>query len=610
MKNLPILILLILAACTLPPNASPTHGASPIPSQALMVEPAPTPTNLALGKPVTASTALPDFPAKMAVDGITGKGEANWWSAGNFSPQWIEIDLGAPASIQEIRLLTSQSPTGKTTHQIWGRGPNTAPKQLHSFHAATGDHEWLRYSPAEPWDGIQYIKIETVESPSWVAWREIEIIGVIGENALVELAPPSVESADIIFYQGSIVTMDAKMTIGQALAVKGDSILAVGSDAEILAIAGANTQMINLNGRTVMPGIVDAHTHILNDAEGHLGLDLHLAQQLALENGITTLANMFVTADFLAQMRALEAAGEVRVRTSLYLIATNNCGEIQGDWYKQHAPTRNFGEMLRIGGVKIFADGGSCGEPAVSEEWYYGYGLGNLWLTQEQMDAAVAAAHTAGYQVVIHAIGDRAIDQALNALEAALHESANTLRHRIDHNVVIRPEMLARYGEIGVIPAVFGYKSTCSLEGITPFYEANAWNWRALLDANPGLPVAWHGDDPWVGPINPFLELHSMVTRTQVAADGSLCEPPAWLANGAVTVVEGLRMMTNHAAYALFRETEVGSLEPGKLADLLIISANPLTIDPNEIRNIQIGMTMVGGVSQYCAPGQEAFCPK
>ncbi|MDH3942803.1 MAG: amidohydrolase family protein [Anaerolineae bacterium] len=615
MRKVLVFLGLVIASCSTSTPETPAATVLPAePSTPPTFTPAAVelaePVNLALEKDVIASNSLPDNPAAMAVDGYAGPEGDNWWSSGYGPEQWIEIDLGADSTITSLRMLTSQDPPGKVAHEIWGRGASGSYYLLDTLTAESRDNEWLSFTPAEPWEGIQFVKIVTVESPSWVAWREIEVMGTQEEVEKAEITPIPGEIADMIFFNGEIITMDEDMTVAEALAVRGELILAVGAESEVMALAGPETQMIDLQGAAVMPGIVDAHTHILNDAEGHLGLDLHQAQQLALENGITTLANLFVTPEFLEAMRALETAGDVRVRTSLYLIATNNCGELQGDWYKQHAPTRNFGEMLRIGGVKIFADGGSCGEPAVSQEWYYGYDLGDLWLTQEQMNAAVGEAHEAGYQVVVHAIGDRAVEQAQSAYSTILGGEANNLRHRIDHNTVLRPEMRAWYGETGVIPVVFGYRATCSLEGITPFYEQNAWNYRAMIDANPGLPIAWHGDDPWVGPINPFLELHNLVTRREFLEDGAVCEPPEWLAAGAVNVEEGLRMMTINSAFALFRDTEVGSLEPGKLADLLIISANPLDIDADAIREIEIWLTMVDGQSEYCAPGREAFCPQ
>jgi predicted amidohydrolase YtcJ len=433
---------------------------------------------------------------------------------------------------------------------------------------------------------------------------------------VVRVYSPS--QAELIFYNGTVLTMEGESWDAQAVAVRGDKIMAVGSDAEVIALQGPGTQVIDLDGRTLMPGFVDAHTHIFNDA-WYWEMDMEGTQQLALQNGITTLANMYVPPEFVEEMRAFEREGKLIIRTSLYLIYDDACGVVYGDWYMAHPPTRGFGEKLRIGGVKIFSDGGVCGMPALSfdypEDW--GGGQGDLWLSQAELNQAVAQAHNAGYQVAIHAIGDRAVETVQNAIEFALAGQPNTLRHRIEHNVIVRPELRTRYGEIGIVPAIFGWPPTCAeLAGeswgaiVGP--ERLSWlrNYRALLDANPGLHVTWHGDDPWVGPISPILELYGLVTRKEIAEDGvTICEPPDWLAATALTVEEALPLMTIDAAYAIFREDEVGSLKAGKLADLIILSDNPLTVDPDAIKDIELLMTMVGSRVEYCVPGQEALCP-
>lgn len=141
---------------------------------------------------------------------------------------------------------------------------------------------------------------------------------------------------------------------------------------------------------------------------------------------------------------------------------TDNCGKVLGDWYKEYPVTRHPGEMLRIGGVKLFADGGTCERPALSYELRPGEGLGDLFHTQEALHEMVLAAQTSGYQVAIHAIGDQAVEQAQNAIAYALDGQLNNFRHRIDYNSVVRPELLARYGEIRIIPVVFGLCPHCS----------------------------------------------------------------------------------------------------------------------------------------------------
>jgi predicted amidohydrolase YtcJ len=267
--------------------------------------------------------------------------------------------------------------------------------------------------------------------------------------------------------------------------------------------------------------------------------------------------------------------------------------------------------MLRIGGVKLFTDGGTCGAPALGYELNPGEGLGDLFFTQEELNSQVTVAHNSGYQVAIHAIGDRAIEQAQSAIAAALNGRPNTLRHRIEHNSVIRPDLLPRYGEIGAIPVLFGLYPVCDPFGPAPPLEYRSWEWpyRALLDANPDLPVAWHGDDPFFGRVRPLDDLYSLVTRNGVAEDGQICEAPDWQQQHTITAQEALQMMTVNAAYALFREQEVGSLAPGKYADLIILSDNPLTTDPEAIPQMDVWLTMVGGRVEYCDAAHKEVCP-
>jgi hypothetical protein len=131
-------------------------------------------TNLARRKQVRVSRALTSNPAHMAVDGNPN----NWWGAGAFAPQWIEVDLEASYIVAEIRMLPSQSPAGKTIHRLFVKGSatNNEYELLHTFEEVTRDSGWLTFKLPEPLRGIRYIRIETISSPSWVSWREIEVI--------------------------------------------------------------------------------------------------------------------------------------------------------------------------------------------------------------------------------------------------------------------------------------------------------------------------------------------------------------------------------------------------------------------------------------------------
>jgi predicted amidohydrolase YtcJ len=418
---------------------------------------------------------------------------------------------------------------------------------------------------------------------------------------------PAGPPADLIFYNGIILTMLDSPDLVEALAIMDDKIVALGSEAEILAMTDDSTILVDLEGRTLMPGFVDPHTHLFNDA-GHMDTDLAGAQQLALSNGITTLGDMFSPQDFVEEMRAFDAAGNLIVRTSLYLTLSDNCGNLTGDWWLDYPPTREPGELLRIGGLKAFADGGTCGPIASSEPYAVGYEAGPLFFTQEEMNDLYAQADANGYQLAVHAIGDLAVEQVLNAIGTVNGDGQNPLRHRIEHNSLVPSELRPLYAEYDVVATLFGYHRICDYTEYTPFYQEIGEDLRGMLNDNPDVHFAWHGDDPWIGPISPLLELASMVTRVEPDGEGGFCEAPDWMAAKAITVEEGLEMMTTEAAYALFRENEVGSLAPGMYADVIIISDDPTSVEPLGLWALEVQATMVGGEFVYCANELGGLC--
>jgi F5/8 type C domain len=133
---------------------------------------APGPTaNLALRQRVTATATDPGSRAAWAVDGLA----VSSWSAGDFPPQAITIDLGHTVTLHELRLLTAQYPDGATTHVVEVRGQGGGWKVVHTFDGTTTDPEWLRWRPRKAPSGIRYLRVTTTSSPSWVGWREIQV---------------------------------------------------------------------------------------------------------------------------------------------------------------------------------------------------------------------------------------------------------------------------------------------------------------------------------------------------------------------------------------------------------------------------------------------------
>jgi predicted amidohydrolase YtcJ len=427
-------------------------------------------------------------------------------------------------------------------------------------------------------------------------------------------ARSQVAPATLVFRGGPILTLEAKSPRAQALAVRGGRILAVGAERTVLQKAGRGARIVELRGRTLLPAFVDAHDHVFNDAEKR-GLTLEQAQAMALANGISALGDTFVTPEFFARMTTFARLGKLRVRTSLYLIYDTNCGDVLGEWYAPQRPISDPTRMLRIPGVKIFADGGSCGRPAVSFDYPSG-GRGDLFLSPDQLSHAVENAQRLGFQVAIHALGDRAFDAALDGIRNALRSAPNNprWRHRIEHAAIVRDDQLARVRQVDPVLVLFGDFHACTFNAggfgradIPPSAASWLWRWRDLLHAAPKLHAAWHSDWP-VFSINPLVNLYELATRRQLAEDGSVCRPEPEQANDAIPLQTALRMMTIGAAYALGQDSAIGSLRVGKLADLVVLSGNPLAVPFDRIPGIQVLATYVGGKAEFCAAGARRVC--
>lgn len=419
-------------------------------------------------------------------------------------------------------------------------------------------------------------------------------------------APAPAESADVVYTGGAIVTMDDALGTAGAIAITSDRIVAVGSAPDIERYIGPDTVVIDLDGAVVAPGFVDSHTHILTDTGDFLA-----GQREALAVGITTLADGSVEPEVYDAFVAAAAADQFIIRTGMYLTRTDPCGADMGDWYFEHPAGETHGDRLWVAGVKVFADGGVCGTAALSETFIEGYVPGPPFQALETLTEWVDGADAAGYQMLIHAQGDLAIENVMNAYEAVYGATGNPLRHRIDHNSIPRADLLPRYGELNVVPTVFAFSPACDADAPwTDFFKENGDRPGMIAAANPELVVAWHGDDPWAPPVSPILDMYGLVTRDEWVGDGSWCPAPDWLASGGVaSIAEAWKMTTINGAYALRIEDQVGSLVPGKKADLVVLSGNPLTVPIEEVPDITVVATTVNGVVEHCVSGFEAVCP-
>jgi predicted amidohydrolase YtcJ len=462
---------------------------------------------------------------------------------------------------------------------------------------------------------------DRADGPETIRRVTLTLIPTDAEGVQASAEPPSGDQASVIFHNGVILTME-NGEAAAAIAVTGERILAVGSDEEVLAYATSDTTLIDLEGHTLMPGFVDGHSHNFISVWRE---DLEGGQTYLLSLGITTAAEMFHEEALMQELQALDEQGKLRMRVSLYPAHVDACGGILGDWYwPDYPPSREPGAMLQIPGIKMFNDGGSCNRAAMSFEYREG-GRGDLYFQADELSAMIIEVQERGYQVAVHGLGDRAVEVNLDAIEIALDGGPNTFRHRIEHNGIVRDDMLYRYTEVGVVAMIFGASPTCFFIGpgyATPdAYQEWEWRWRSLIDTNPDVHFAWHADTPPLGGPNPMKHLHGFVTRRELSSkgddsgrlqvgDGAVCEPPDWAVDDLLTVEEALPLMTIESAYSVLRDDEIGSLKAGKLADLIILSNNPLEVGPDDaLLDIQVLMTMVGGKVEHCAEGSQALCP-
>jgi predicted amidohydrolase YtcJ len=248
-------------------------------------------------------------------------------------------------------------------------------------------------------------------------------------------------------------------------------------------------------------------------------------------------------------------------------------------------------EWLRLGATKIFADGSLVGRTAAMNDPYAGSDqTGYLQADAADLQAMIIAAHRSGWQVATHAIGDRAIDVVLDAYERALEQyPRRDPRHRIEHFAVAGPRQLARAAALGVIAVPQGRFATELGDGMLAAVgqDRHAWLYRlrSLLEAGMVLPGS--SDRPVVAGA-PLLGIADMVNRR--TSSGAPFNP-----DEAITAEQALRAWTWGSAYASRQEHVKGSVAPGLLADLVVLSEDPTAVSPERIAGLEVLATIVGG---------------
>jgi predicted amidohydrolase YtcJ len=267
-------------------------------------------------------------------------------------------------------------------------------------------------------------------------------------------------------------------------------------------------------------------------------------------------------------------------------------------------------EWLRIGGLKLFADGSLGSESAEMLTPYEGRRhTGIATLTEEELNAAVRDAAAGGISVIVHAIGDAANRKVLDAIEendtrrsepsdAGIENGTSPIPNRIEHAQVLHPRDIARFAQLGVVASMQPIHATADMavaEQLWGARSAHAYAWRALKQA--GALLAFGSDAP-VESANPWWGVHAAVTRQ--LRDGT--PPGGWRSDQRLTVSEALEAYCVGPAICSGEAALKGMLKPGMIADLAVLSADPFACPPEQLHGITAELTMVGGAVVWEKP--------
>jgi predicted amidohydrolase YtcJ len=537
------------------------------------------------------------------------------------------------------------------------------------------------------------------------------------------LLQPSQSQADLVLMNGKIITVDPRDTIVQAVAAKDGLILKTGTSEEITDFIGPRTNVIDLQGKTVTPGLVDSHIHVLpfgkqawegfteirypyvrtkeellqtveekaktlpkgewisgnqgfllaySDAPNRRELDVvapnhpvylrHMGGQYAVVNSLalelagvdeftpnpyggkivkdpdtgelTGLLNHYSAQNLVGRVATgwgprseKDRMGDIERGQELCLAAGYTSGQdvivssgTDVDAYKSVAKDRNLKMrmyllqyvtspqlakealknaqrfktgMLTFGGWKLAMDGGySAGTALMYDRTLQGSKNSYPYYKQDVVNQMVTVMHKAGYQVSFHCTGDHAIDMAINAIEAALKEApGENHRHRIEHLICPKPESLKRIKDLGILVSTQpqwismladGYNNVTNKETMDRFMPLKTMK-------EMGIPLAFGCDVPATPFVEPAWAFAGAVTRT------------TWMENTfnpdeKLTMQDALRIHTMGSAYASFEEDVKGSIEEGKVADMVVWSHDLYSLDPmTDLVDFKAESTIVAG---------------
>ncbi len=451
--------------------------------------------------------------------------------------------------------------------------------------------------------------------------------------------------ADMVLTGGRIHTMDARGTVGEAIAVRAGRIALVGTADEVAPLIGHHTRVVHLRGGAVLPGINDSHLHgvwlgamwpnLLMDqlagGDHHHGgpparLETGADRRRAILRTAALLSSLGITSytepglgpgeddgpsgcfgsDALRDYADLAAEGLLTARVTALMLfgeldgASSRAGLAEG--LRSFTPPADVPGRFRVAGVKIFADGIPPMRTAWTEEPYDDGTHGGLLVEgadagerEAALVAMIEAAHAAGHQIGVHATGSRTTRVVAEALAAVLaQQSGQTTtehagRHYVIHGDLLHPGTIATMAAAGIglntqagIPVATEDMLTAALgPGVLP----HAWPLRDALAA--GVPLCLSSDAPV---LTPDWRAGVAAAVTRRGLDGGVRGEAQRLATA-----QALRAYTITPAWQDGAETWKGSLEPGKVADLCVLEADPLEIEPEALPQVPVRLTVLGG---------------
>ena len=520
--------------------------------------------------------------------------------------------------------------------------------------------------------------------------------------------------ADLVLMDGNVLTMNLSQPHAEAIAIKKDKIVKVGTNEEISLCIGKTTKIINLQGRTVVPGLIDSHIHVgdfgkflmwisLKDVNSIEEMQRRIRKRAQkIPEGRWIIGHGWNQARFVEKhypnfreldeaspdnpvvlyhqcgrvcvinSKALELAGvtnetrdpsggkiekdaetgeptgilrenatdliwkiiplpreeEVMEGASLACKKIVEAGVTSIHWIvasstevqiiqrlraENKLPLRVYiivpanildqisGSGLLLGsgdntdrnwGVKVFVDGSLAARTAALSEPYIDEPAtkGQLLYSQNELNTLVAKAHKANFRLVMHAMGDQAVDMTVTAIEKALMEAPRkNHRYRIEHASVLNKDLIRRIKKVGMIVSV---QPKCVVSEFSVWSAVDRlgskrarWLYPLKTLIKEGIRVIGGSDCP-MEPLSPLLGIQAAVTRQ-------------FFTEEQITVDDALRMYTVNAAYASSEEDVKGSIEGDKLADLSVLSGDPRTTPPSKISDINVRMSLVGGKVVY-----------